>query len=312
MIHDAIFVEGVPLSVVRRELSTSTRPTRVIAITSGKGGVGKTTFAVNLAVALSGLGSRVLLFDADLGMANVHVFAGVNPKGTLLDVVDGRATIREVLTPGPAGIHLVCGVSGIAGFADLSEAAIAGLGQQVTALGDLFDMVVIDTGAGVSAQVVGFLAMAHEIVTVVTPNIAATLDAYGLIKIVRNAALPGRLHIVVNQADDDLQAVAVYERLRSCADRFLHCSPESLGSLRRDRSIEEANQNRRPLVAAKPKSHNARRLVAMARRLRQTGPSAIVRRFNDLTSLAISSVHESMPVKSYESPIARNLAPASR
>jgi flagellar biosynthesis protein FlhG len=195
----------------------------------------------------------------------------------------------------------------VAGLADLGEAAIAFLGQQLAGLGDLFDVVVIDTGAGISAQVVGFLKMAHEIITVVTPNIAATLDAYGLIKIVREAALPGRLQIVVNQADDDAQAEAVYERLRGCADRFLGFSPAILGSLRRDKSIEEANQNRRPLVAAKPKSKNAREVVAMARRLMQTEPIEVVRRLNDLTSLAISRVHESTPAKSYESPPNRNL-----
>lgn len=310
LIHDAIFVEGVSVSVLHKELSRAARTTRVVAVTSGKGGVGKTTLAVNLAVAFAGLGARVLLFDADLGMANVHVFAGVNPKGTLLDVASGRATVRGILTAGPAGIQIACGASGVGGLANLEESAIASLGQQVAGLSDLFDVVVIDTGAGISAQVMGFLAMAHEIVAVVTPNIAATLDAYGLIKMVREARLPGRLHIVVNQMDDDAQADAVFERLRACAERFLQFSPVSLGSLRRDKSIEEANQARRPLVLAKPRSKNARRVVVMAGRLFHAEPAEVIRRLSGLTSRAISRVHEPAPSKSYECPPDRNFASA--
>jgi flagellar biosynthesis protein FlhG len=271
-IHDALFVEGKPIAVVRNQLWGRQRALRVIAVTSGKGGVGKTTVAVNLAVALAERGLRVLLFDADLGMANVHVFAGVTPRGTLLDVVEGRATIAQILSNGPAGVRVVCGASGVAGLADLNLRVIEFLGGELARFADAFDLLLIDTGAGISSQVMRFLAMANEIVVVATPNLASTLDAYGLIKVVREARLPARVHVLVNQSEDDAQAESVFERLRGCAERFLQFSPMKLEALRRDPAIEAANQSRQPLVLAKPRNKNARRFATIAEQLAELEP----------------------------------------
>ena len=273
-IHHALVTEGKSLAAVRSQFSRRQRVLRVIAVTSGKGGVGKTTVSVNLATALAGTGRRVLLFDADLGMANVHIFAGVAPRGTLLDVVEGRSTLAQVLTPGPAGIQIVCGASGVAGLADLDSRVIERLGRELALLADDFDVLVIDTGAGISAQVMQFLTLAHEIIVVATPNLAATLDAYGVIKVAREARLPAQISVLVNQTDDDAEAGAIFARLSGCAHRFLDFLPSSLGSLRRDRAVEAANQSRQPLVLAQPGSENARRITAMAARLTGESPSA--------------------------------------
>lgn len=266
-IHHALFSEGKSPAVVRNELRRRQRVLRVIAVTSGKGGVGKTTVSVNLAVALAGRGRRVLLFDADLGMANVHIFAGVTPRGTLLDVVEGRSTLAQVLTGGPAGVQIVCGASGVAGLADLDGRVIERLGRELARLADDFDVLLIDTGAGISAQVMQFLTLAHEMIVVATPNLAATLDAYGVIKVAREARLPAQISILVNQTDDETEAGAIFARLSGCAHRFLHFLPASLGSLRRDPAVEAANQSRQPLVLAQPGSENARRFEAMAGQL---------------------------------------------
>ena len=123
-IHQRFFIEGKPIPVIRRELGDQRRQMRVIAVTSGKGGVGKTTVSINLAIALAQRGLRTLLFDADLGMANVHVYAGVTPRMTLLDVVEGRAVLAQVLTSGPGEIKIVCGASGVSRLADLDARAI--------------------------------------------------------------------------------------------------------------------------------------------------------------------------------------------
>ena len=220
-IHEGIFQRGEAPDSVRQGLRSRNRRLLIVAVTSGKGGVGKTTISVNLAVAFAQHGGRVLLLDADLGMANVHVFAGIQPRATLLDLLDGRCELAEAATPGPAGIDVICGPSGITRMADLDPRRIERLGRELAQCSDRYDVLLLDTGAGISAQVMQFLALAEEIVVVATPNLASTLDAYGVVKVMHERRLPGRVHVLVNQADSAAQADAVLARIGGCARQFL-------------------------------------------------------------------------------------------
>jgi flagellar biosynthesis protein FlhG len=257
-------MNGAPVATVFAELNKLRRQTRVIAITSGKGGVGKTTFAVNLAVAFAQLGRRVLLFDGDLGMANLHIFAGVNPPATLLDVVDRRASFECAMTPGPAGIQMICGASGIGRMADLNSAVLEALGRELLRVAAEFDVLIIDTGAGIAPCVTHFLSLAQDTIVLATPNLASTLDAYGVIKLIHENRLTTRVHVLINQAEEESQALRVIDRISGCANRFLHSSLGTLGYLERDLTFEYSNQNRRPLLLSHPENFNARRIVQIA------------------------------------------------
>ena len=263
-IHHRLFEDRVSVSTVRAELSAERRHARILAVTSGKGGVGKTTFSVNLAVACAQLGRKVLLFDADLGMANVHIFAGVNPPATLLDVVDGRATLGEVITPGPCGVQLICGASGIGRMAELSAPMLDFLGRELLRVAAEFDVLIMDTGAGIAPGVTHFLGLAQDTVVVATPNLASTLDAYGVIKLAHESRLATRIHVLINQAENEHQAARVLDRIAGCANRFLNSSLGTLGFLERDPSIEQANQSRRPFALTDPENPNALRIAAIA------------------------------------------------
>ncbi len=266
-IHRRLFEHRVPVATVRAELTNAYRTTRIIAVTSGKGGVGKTTFSVNLAVACARFGKKVLLFDADFGMANVHIFAGVNPTSTLLDVVDGRAPIDSVITEGPAGLHVICGASGIGRMADLDVNVLEALGRELLRVASAYDVLVIDTGAGISPAVTHFLGLAQETVVIATPNLASTLDAYGVIKLAHENRLTTHVNLLINQAEGEIQATRVIDRIASCANRFLNSSLSTLGFLERDPVVEQANQSRRPLAMTAPDNANSRRITAIAARL---------------------------------------------
>ena len=263
-VHQRLFYFHDSVAAVRAELNATFRRTRTIAVTSGKGGVGKTTFSVNLAVACAQLGRRVLLFDADFGMANVHIYAGVTPRNTLLEVVDRRASLEEVIMPGPAGIQMICGSSGVSRLSDLSMLALESLGRELLRTAADFDVLIIDTGAGISTAVTHFLSLAQESIVLATPALASTLDAYGVIKLVHETRLGTRLHLLINQADCEQEAVRVRERIAGCAERHLDTTVRTLGFLRRDPSFERSAQSRRPLVLSDPDNSNARQIASIA------------------------------------------------
>lgn len=274
-IYRWVFVERKPISIVRQKLASSLSRARTFTITSGKGGVGKTTVSVNLAVAVASLGWRILLLDADLGMANAHLFTGVQPQRTLLDALERRAALEEVVVTGPGRVDMICGASGIPWLADLGPQELHPFCRDLRALSERYDFLLIDTGAGISAQVMYFLGLAQEIVLVTSPDLAATLDGYGVVKSIHEAGLNGKVRLLVNQVRDAAQAEAVSQRIVACAERFLGAGPEVLGYLTRDPIVERANQSRQPLVLLDPANENSARLESFAAQL--CGPPAPAR-----------------------------------
>jgi len=266
-LHDLIFIEGRTVDAVRNELFEANGALRFIAISSGKGGVGKTTCSVNLAHAMAAAGHRVLLVDADLGLGNVHVFAGVNPKVTLQDFLHHELAIQDALTPVNENLWLLCGGSGVASLASLDGRRLNRLFRHLRGLKGSLDYVLMDTGAGLSSQVLNFLAQAQDIIVVSTPNIAATLDAYGLIKTIHEGGMNGKVRLLINQCKDAGEAAAVGEKLQDCARQFLGTTPELLGFITESEHVEQSNQARQPFVMQPSHSDNSARINAMATRL---------------------------------------------
>lgn len=265
---------GHNLTAIRAELRRlhpgADRAPHIITVTSGKGGVGKTTIAINLALALARRGARTLLFDADLGLANVHVLAGLSPRQTIVELLQGRASMDELIHDAPGGIKVVCGGSGISGLADLKMDFVHYLGRELRAMSPVADVVVIDTAAGLTASVLHFISLADDVVVVATPNLASTLDAYSLIKVVRQERMAGRLGVLVNLAADEAQADFVRGKIEACARKFLHFAPAARGFLTLDPLFELSAQRREPYLLAHPDTNNADRLLALAAALRDS------------------------------------------
>ena len=231
--------------------------TKLVAVTSGKGGVGKSTVSVNLAIAGAQRGLRTMIFDADMGLGNVHVLTGVNPRGTVLDVLAGRLTMAEALVEGPGGVRILCGGAGVAELANLNRDYLEFLTRELERLALEYDLIVVDTAAGIGEGVVQFLQRADEIVVVATPNVASVLDAYGVVKIARQSACGGIVHLLMNQVDHLQQALSVFNNIVACTQRFLSYEPQYLGHLLRDAAVEQAYQTRQPLLLSHPASPNA-------------------------------------------------------
>lgn len=243
------------------------RGARVIAVTSGKGGVGKTNLAVNLGVALVQQGKRVALLDADLGLANVDLVLGIDPQYTLSDVVYGERALAEVIVQGPAGLQVVAGGSGVYELANLSQWRLERFLRALETLDASLDVLLLDTGAGIGRQVLSFALASRELVVVTTPEPPAMADAYSIIKLVAVRCPEARLWVVVNMVPSHREGEAVFQRLATVAQRFLGVRPEYLGSLPRDEAVVRAVQRQEPFVLAFPHAPASRAVAAIASRL---------------------------------------------
>ena len=245
---------------------------QVIAVTGGKGGVGKTNIAVNLAVSMSMEGLDVMLFDADLGLANVDVVLGMQPKHTLADVVSGEKSLADVVVDGPEGLRIIPAASGVA---NMVEMQISDQEQLIRQLSDQLmppDVLIVDTGAGIDQTVQTFVAACQSAVLVVCDEPASLTDAYALMKVLRAKKDLRRFEILANQVDNPLQGKQLFERIASVCDRYLDVELGYLGAIPTDMYLRRAVQERRALVSAYPRSPAAVAIRDAGRRLNRQAP----------------------------------------
>lgn len=233
------------------EQHSEVKKTRVISITSGKGGVGKTTVSVNLAIALAKQGKKVVLFDGDLGLANVNVLLGIIPEHNIYEVLRGKKKLQDVIIKTSYGIDIIAGANGISQLANLDHEQRE---QFIDGLDGLsgYDIMIIDTGAGVGSNVLGFVMPADDVIVVTTPEPTAITDAYGMIKSIVANRKDNTIKLIVNRVPSATEAKRVADRLISISAQFLKTRVENLGFIFEEPLVQKSIRSQRPHVVLYP------------------------------------------------------------
>lgn len=230
------------------------KPVQVIAVTGGKGGVGKTSVSLNLAMAMAAKGKAVMVLDADLGLANIDVLLGLYPKNNLVDVIEGRLTLEEIIIDGPGDIKIVPASSGFKDMAQLTPMQHAGLIQAFSELSIDIDVLLVDTAAGISDGVTSFCRAAQEVIVVICDEPASITDAYALIKLLNRDYGIGRFNILANMAKSAQEGREVYEKMVKVTDRFLDVNLSFAGHIPYDDYVLKSIKKQRGVVEAFPRS----------------------------------------------------------
>lgn len=295
-------IRPVPSGVEQEDRDTAqdnvhTEETQVplIAVTSGKGGVGKSTLAINIAIALEACGKRTCIIDGDLGTANVDVLLKLAPPFNLGDVVSGKKHMVEVLVEGPQGVLVLPGGSGLAHLTRLSDELFVELTRQFRAIEQYADVILIDTGSGVAPNVTRLVAAASQAVLVTTPEPHAVTDAYSMLRILAEEGLLLPTHLVVNRAQNDKEAVSTMERMVYAARRFLQYELQPLGVVREDPAVRQAVRKQVDLLSGFPRARATQDVREIAERIAgmlagesplnevsRGGTGAFLRRFRSL------------------------------
>lgn len=252
-------------------LKTAIKPVQVIAVTSGKGGVGKTSISVNLAVSMAQAGKKVMLLDGDLGLANVDVMLGLQPKYNLADVIEGKCSLEDTLLKGPGDLLIVPASSGKRQMAELTQAQNAGLIHAFSDLHRSLDVLIVDTAAGIADSVITFSQASQEVIVVVCGDPASMTDAYALIKVLNRDHGVKRIQILANKVHNAIEAREIHENLRRVSERFLDVTLNLLGSVPHDDWLQRAVRRQKAVVELYPNSPSAEAFQALSRKIGQWG-----------------------------------------
>ena len=243
------------------------RNARVITVTSGKGGVGKTNITINLGIAFAEMGLRVIILDADFGLANIDVLFGIIPKYTLLDVISNQKNVLEVLCDGPNRVKFISGGSGVEELVKLDKNQIQRFVNNISLLDKLADIIIIDTGAGLSERVMSFVMAADEVLLVTTPEPTSITDAYALIKMVSIRDKNKEIKVIVNRAENNSEARDILNKLSLVAERFLSLKLSPLGYVLNDEAVIKAVKSQQPFILSYPKSQAAKQIKDISKAL---------------------------------------------
>jgi flagellar biosynthesis protein FlhG len=253
------------------ELSSSghSKPVKVIAVTGGKGGVGKTSVSVNLSVALSMQGFKVMLLDADLGLANVDVMLGIPSKKNLSHVLAGECELKDIVVQGPFGLQVVPAASGTKSMAELSIMEHAGIIQAFSDIGKELDFLIVDTAAGITDMVVSFTQASQDILAVVCDEPTSITDAYALMKVLNREHKVTRFNIVANMVRTSQEGRELFSKLSGVCNRFLDVTLNYMGSIPFDENARKAIKRQKVLVEAYPRSPASIALKSLAKKIQQ-------------------------------------------
>jgi flagellar biosynthesis protein FlhG len=229
-------------------------PVQVIAVTGGKGGVGKSNISVNLSLALAAMNRRVVLMDADLGLANIDILLGIRADKTIADVLSGECTLREILIKGPGGIRIVPAASGVQHMASLNAQQHGAMIQAFSDLEDQLDVLVIDTAAGISDTVVSFVRAAQEVLVVVCDEPSSITDAYALIKLLNKEYGLVRFRVIANMVDSPREGHNLFIKLSGVCERFLDVTMQYVGAVPFDKNVRKAVQRQKPVLEMFPQT----------------------------------------------------------
>ncbi|WP_028294784.1 MinD/ParA family protein [Oceanobacter kriegii] len=242
-------------------------PVQVIAVTGGKGGVGKSNLSVNLAIGLAELGRRVVVLDADLGLANIDILLGISSSKTIENVLAGECDLRDIMVRGPGGIRIVPAASGTQKLSQLNTMEHAGLIQAFSELADDIDVLIVDTAAGISDTVISFVCAAQEVLMVVTDEPTSITDAYAQIKLLNRDYDMFRFRIVANMVRTPQDGHALFGKLTKVTDRFLDVALQYVGAVPQDDAVKRAVQRQKAVVEAYPRSRAATAFRALAKKV---------------------------------------------